>query len=117
MTVPEVGEALGLGRSAAYEAVRRGELPSLAIGRRRLVPTGRLLDLLGIDVPSDDGANQKDPPMTNPPTAQTSRPSSRDRDLTDEELDALLAQAPDVDPLPDDDQLDRWAAEDLADSE
>lgn len=55
LTVPEAGEALGLGRSAAYEAVRRGDLPSLSIGRRRLVPTARLYALLGLPLTDDLG--------------------------------------------------------------
>ena len=51
MPVEEVGETLGIGRSAAYEAVRRGEIPSIRIGRRVLVPTAALRVLLGIDAP------------------------------------------------------------------
>lgn len=38
LAVEECAAILGLGRSAAYEAVRRGEIPSLRIGRRVLVP-------------------------------------------------------------------------------
>jgi excisionase family DNA binding protein len=49
MTVEEAGQWLGLGRSAAYEAVRRGELPSLRFGRSLRVPTARLRVLLGLD--------------------------------------------------------------------
>jgi excisionase family DNA binding protein len=37
-TVEEVAELLGVSRALAYEAVRRGEVPSLRIGRRILVP-------------------------------------------------------------------------------
>lgn len=49
LTVPEAGELVaGLGRSASYEAARRGELPILAIGRKRVVPTARLLAMLGL---------------------------------------------------------------------
>jgi excisionase family DNA binding protein len=47
LSVPEAGVFLGIGRSAAYEAVRRGEIPHLRIGRRVLVPVPRLLALLG----------------------------------------------------------------------
>ena len=46
MTVPEAAKALGLGRNAAYQAVRRGEIPSITIGRRRLVPVAALDRLL-----------------------------------------------------------------------
>ena len=43
MSVEEPGKLLGIGRSSAYGAVRRGELPSLKIGRRILVPRSALL--------------------------------------------------------------------------
>ncbi|WP_208542859.1 helix-turn-helix domain-containing protein [Nocardioides euryhalodurans] len=46
LTVPEAGTLLGLGRDASYAAANRGELPVLRIGRRLLVPTGRLRALL-----------------------------------------------------------------------
>jgi excisionase family DNA binding protein len=34
MTVPEAAAYLGIGRTAAYEAIRRGQLPALRIGRK-----------------------------------------------------------------------------------
>ena len=46
LTIAEAGEALGIGRSAAYEAAKRGEIPAIRIGRRLLVPTARLEQLL-----------------------------------------------------------------------
>jgi excisionase family DNA binding protein len=49
LSVEHAGRLLGLGRSASYEAVRRGELPTLKFGRRLLVPTGKVLELLGLD--------------------------------------------------------------------
>jgi excisionase family DNA binding protein len=48
LTVEEAAEALGIGRTLAYEAVRRGEIPTIRIGRRLLVPRGALDQLLGI---------------------------------------------------------------------
>ena len=36
-SVEEAGKLLGIGRSAAYEAARSGELPVIRIGRRWLV--------------------------------------------------------------------------------
>ena len=42
MTVGEAGKLLGIGRSSAYGAIRRGELPFLKIGRRILVPRSAL---------------------------------------------------------------------------
>ncbi len=47
VTVEEAGELLGVSRGSAYEAARTGELPTIRIGRRLLVPTARLLALLG----------------------------------------------------------------------
>ncbi|MBS1848303.1 MAG: helix-turn-helix domain-containing protein [Actinobacteria bacterium] len=47
LTIEEVAGLLGLGRSAAYEAARRGEIPSRRLGRRVLVPVPALLDWLG----------------------------------------------------------------------
>ena len=38
MSIPEAAKLLGIGRTSAYEAVRRGELPVIMIGRRILVP-------------------------------------------------------------------------------
>ena len=47
MTVEEAGKLLGIGRSSAYGAIRRGELPSLKIGRRILVPRSALFRKIG----------------------------------------------------------------------
>jgi excisionase family DNA binding protein len=49
MTIDEARAALGLGRSAAYEAAIRGDLPTIRIGRRLLVPTAALRRLLQLD--------------------------------------------------------------------
>lgn len=46
-TVPEAADLLRIGRTAAYEAVRTGQLPSLRIGRRILIPAVSLRGLLG----------------------------------------------------------------------
>ena len=47
--VPTAGRVLGLGRCAAYEAVSRGDITSIRIGRRLLVPVVPLLAMVGID--------------------------------------------------------------------
>lgn len=47
MTIPETAVLLGISRSAAYRAVTRGEIPSVRIGRRLLVPTAKLYTILG----------------------------------------------------------------------
>ena len=46
MTVEEASEALGISRSLAYELVRQGEIPSLRLGRRIVVPVRVLEDLV-----------------------------------------------------------------------
>jgi excisionase family DNA binding protein len=38
LTVQEAARVLGISRSSAYEAARRGELPTVRIGRRYVVP-------------------------------------------------------------------------------
>jgi excisionase family DNA binding protein len=41
-TVEEAAKLLGVSRGSAYEAVRRGELPSIRVGKRILVPRAAL---------------------------------------------------------------------------
>jgi len=36
--VPEAGEMLGLGRNASYQAARRGDIPTIKIGKLIRVP-------------------------------------------------------------------------------
>ena len=46
LTIEEAGKLLGLGRSGTYEAARRGDIPTIRIGSRILVPKVALLKLL-----------------------------------------------------------------------
>jgi excisionase family DNA binding protein len=46
LTVGEVAQELRLGRNSVYEAIRTGEVPSIRIGRRILVPRRALERLL-----------------------------------------------------------------------
>jgi excisionase family DNA binding protein len=46
MTVEQAAEALGVSRGSAYEAVRTGQLPTVRLGRRVLVPIEGLRALL-----------------------------------------------------------------------
>ena len=48
-TVTEVAELLGISRTTAYECVRRGEIPSLTLGRRLVVSRVALDALLNAD--------------------------------------------------------------------
>jgi excisionase family DNA binding protein len=57
LTVEQAASWLAISRSAAYRAVRTGELPSLRVGKRILVPRGRLLELLGETVETNGGSD------------------------------------------------------------
>ena len=43
LTVPEVGEVLGISQAAAYELVRSKGFPSMRIGTRILVPKDKFV--------------------------------------------------------------------------
>jgi excisionase family DNA binding protein len=45
LTVPEAAVLLRLGRTACYEAVARGEIPSVKFGAKLRIPRGALLAL------------------------------------------------------------------------
>jgi excisionase family DNA binding protein len=45
MTVDQAADVLGIGRSAAYDAIRYGQLPAVRFGRRLRVPKAALLTL------------------------------------------------------------------------
>jgi len=38
ISVPEAAKMLGLSRNFTYELVKRGELPSIKFGKRKLIP-------------------------------------------------------------------------------
>lgn len=48
-TVDEAATLLGISRDSAYKAAQSGDLPVLRFGRRLLVSTARLRQMLGID--------------------------------------------------------------------
>ena len=48
ISVEQAAHVLGLGRTAAYEAARRGEFPTRRLGRRVVVPVPALLEWLGV---------------------------------------------------------------------
>jgi hypothetical protein len=68
LTVDRVVELTGgvLGqRSAVHEAIRRGEIPSIRIGRKVLVPTARLRsEVLGFEPGRDEGPAPTGPSTT-----------------------------------------------------
>jgi len=54
VTVEQAARVLGIGRGLAYQAVKRGDIPSIRIGGRILIPRARILELLG----EDDGRGE-----------------------------------------------------------
>jgi len=55
-SIEEAAEALGIGRSTAYAAAREGSLPVLKMRNRLLVPTAKLLAMLGCDAADDQAS-------------------------------------------------------------
>ena len=55
-TVPEAGAMVGLTRNAAYAAAKRGEIPVLDFGSRKIVPRALWLRKLGVDHNNTDSA-------------------------------------------------------------
>lgn len=45
---PTAGQALGIGRSTAYNGARNGDIPTIRVGDRYLVPTAALRKMLGL---------------------------------------------------------------------
>ena len=46
LDVPEAGAKLGLGRNASYAAAKRGDIPTIKIGRLLRVPVRALEEIL-----------------------------------------------------------------------
>lgn len=49
---PKTGTALGISRSATYGGAARGEIPTIRVGARILVPTAALRRMLQLDEPT-----------------------------------------------------------------
>jgi excisionase family DNA binding protein len=49
ITVEEAGKRLGVSRMTAYTAVKRGQIPSIRVGHRLVVPVAKLNAMLGAD--------------------------------------------------------------------
>ena len=52
LSVEECAKRLGIGRNSAYEAVARGEIPVIRVGKRLLVPKAQLDKLLTGETPA-----------------------------------------------------------------
>ncbi|HSH61895.1 MAG TPA: helix-turn-helix domain-containing protein [Acidimicrobiales bacterium] len=53
ITVKEAAALLGISERSAYDAVHRGEIPVIRLGRRMTVPTVPILRMLGLGEVSD----------------------------------------------------------------
>ena len=52
LTIKQAAETLGISRGSAYEAARRGEIPTIRIGRRLIVPRAALERMLEGELPA-----------------------------------------------------------------
>lgn len=46
LSVDEAAKAIGIGRDLAYDMIHSGELRSIKVGRRRLVPKSAVVDFV-----------------------------------------------------------------------
>lgn len=64
LDVHEAARWLGIGRTACYEAIQRGEIPHLRLGRRIYVPTAAIRALVGLakstTIQPDDGTQENE---------------------------------------------------------
>lgn len=53
LTVPHAGRVLGVGRTVAYQLVRRGEWPTpvIRVGAKIWIPRSPLLEFVGVSTP------------------------------------------------------------------
>jgi hypothetical protein len=56
LSVPQAGAMIGLSRNASYEAAARKEIPTIAFGKRLIVPKAVWLRKLGVDVQGNTAA-------------------------------------------------------------
>lgn len=76
VTVEEAAEWLGLSRASGYRAARAGEIPSITIGRRIVVPTAELRRFLCLDEPPAP-ARATTPAATTPVSVMAASASPR----------------------------------------
>jgi excisionase family DNA binding protein len=69
-TVEEAAGVLRIGRTAAYDAARRGDLPTVKVGRSLRVPRIALERMLGLENGDGRGAHS--------PAAREIRPQSKE---------------------------------------
>jgi excisionase family DNA binding protein len=75
ITVDRAAAILSLGRRTAYAAVERGEIPSIRIGRRIVVPSARFLATFGLETTP---RNSEAGPATGPAAASIQKDATTD---------------------------------------
>ncbi|WP_336632830.1 MULTISPECIES: helix-turn-helix domain-containing protein [unclassified Microbacterium] len=50
LTVPAAADLAGIGKNTMWDAVNAGEVPSIRLRGRVLIPTVRFLELFGVEV-------------------------------------------------------------------
>jgi excisionase family DNA binding protein len=65
--VEDAAAILGVSRSSGYEAARTGQIPTLRIGRRMVVPVAALRRMLGELLPSDENEPGGEPDSISKP--------------------------------------------------
>ncbi len=52
LSIPEAGAMIGLSRNSAYEAAKKGDIPTIKVGGLLVVPRLIWLRMLGIEQPA-----------------------------------------------------------------
>lgn len=52
LSVAETAELLGVHASTVRDAIAAGHMPCLRVGRRQLIPTARLVEMIGPSAPA-----------------------------------------------------------------
>lgn len=78
LTVEQAAKLLGIGRSTAYELVHTGDIPSLRLGRRIVVPVGQIAEKLGVTTADLWGPGQA--PSADPQARRAEPALAPDRD-------------------------------------
>ena len=73
MTVEEAAVVLGIARSTAYELVRAGDIESIRLRRRIVIPVAHLAERLGVSAAEVWSVLRPSPPS--PPSARTTIPN------------------------------------------
>lgn len=59
LTVPEAAQLLGVGRNTLWALVRRGDIPSVRIGARRVIPRDALDEWVRVQIEENRAAGRR----------------------------------------------------------